>query len=120
MDSNHNAEPPYNIYLIDKMCRGNNEQIVKMVQVFVEDIEQSVKEINVAFTENDYSAIKKLTHKIKPTLTYFGVAKLEKQLLQIDTMLLQDFDANDLSLKLSKLTILKTEAVEAMKDDFNL
>ena len=102
------------------MCRGNNDQIVKMVQVFVEDIEQSVKEINVAFTENDYSAIKKLTHKIKPTLTYFAVAKLEKQLLQIDTMLLQDFDANDLSLKLSNLTILKTEAVEAMKDDFNL
>lgn len=120
MQLSQNSEPQYDLYLIDKMCRGNQEQIVNMVAVFVGEVSQSIEEINTAFADKDFSAIKKLTHKVKPTLTYFGVAKLEKELLEIDTMLLQNFDVNELGLKLSNLTNLTATIVEQMKNDFNL
>lgn len=120
MQLSQNSEPQYDLYLIDKMCRGNQEQIVNMVAVFVDEISQSIHEINAAFAVKDFSALKKLTHKVKPTLTYFGVAKLEKELLEIDSMLLQNFDVNELGLKLSNLTNLTATVVEQMKNDFNL
>ena len=120
MSLSENSEQPYNLQLIDKMCRGNNEQIIKLVKIFVDEITQTIEEINTAFSEKDFSNIKKITHKVKPTLTYFGVAKLEKELLQIDTMLLQDFDVNELAKKLSNFTNLTTEIVKIIKTDFNL
>lgn len=120
MSLSENSEQPYNLQLIDKMCRGNNEQIIKLVKIFVDEITQTIEEINTAFSEKDFSNIKKITHKVKPTLTYFGVAKLEKELLQIDTMLLQDFDVNELAEKLSNFTNLTTEIVKIIKTDFNL
>ncbi|SNR64061.1 HPt (histidine-containing phosphotransfer) domain-containing protein [Lutibacter agarilyticus] len=112
------ADKPYDLTLIDKMCRGNQEQVAKMVKVFVNEVSQSVKEINLAYSEKDFPAIKKLTHKVKPTLTYFGVEKLQKELLQLEALLLKDFEIAELESSIQKLTSLTTMVVEKMNTDF--
>lgn len=112
------ADKPYDLTLIDKMCRGNQEQVAKMVKVFVNEISQSVEEINSAFSEKDFPAIKKLTHKVKPTLTYFGVEKLQKELLQLDTLLLKDFEIAEVESSIQKLTNLTTDVIKQMNTDF--
>ena len=90
-NSDLSAGKLYDLTLIDKMCRGNQEQVAKMVKVFVNEISQSAEDINSAFSEKNFSSIKKLTHKVKPTLTYFGVEKLQKELLEIEALLSKDF-----------------------------
>jgi HPt (histidine-containing phosphotransfer) domain-containing protein len=65
------------------MCRGNDEQILKMVRVFIDQISQSIEEIESAYFENDFLKIKSLAHKIKPLFTYFGTSKLEKEFILI-------------------------------------
>ncbi len=112
------ADKPYDLALIDKMCRGNQEQVAKMVKVFVNEILQSVEEINSAYSEKDFPTIKKLTHKVKPTLTYFGVKKLQKELLQIEALLLKDFEIAELESSIQKLTNLTTEVVDKLNTDF--
>ena len=112
------ADKPYDLTLIEKMCRGNKEQVAKMVKVFVNEISQSVEEINTAFTKKDFPAIKKLTHKVKPTLTYFGVEKLQKELLQLDTLLLTDFEIAEVATSIQKLTNLTTDVIKQMNTDF--
>ncbi len=112
------ADKPYDLTLIDKMCRGNQEQVAKMVKVFVNEVSQSVKEINLAYSEKDFPAIKKLTHKVKPTLTYFGVEKLQKELLQLEALLLKDFEIAEIESSIQKLTNLTTEVVEKLNTDF--
>lgn len=112
------ADKLYDLALIDKMCRGNQEQVAKMVKVFVNEILQSVEEINSAYSEKDFPTIKKLTHKVKPTLTYFGVKKLQKELLQIEALLLKDFEIAELESSIQKLTNLTTEVVDKLNTDF--
>lgn len=112
------ADNLYNLTLINKMCRGNQEQVAKMVKVFVNEISQSVEEINTAYSKKDFQAIKKLTHKVKPTLTYFGVEKLQKELLQLDDLLLKDFEIAAVESSIQKLTDLTTEVVEKLNTDF--
>lgn len=117
-NSDHPADNLYNLTLINKMCRGNQEQVAKMVKVFVNEISQSVEEINTAYSKKDFQAIKKLTHKVKPTLTYFGVEKLQKELLQLDDLLLKDFEIAAVESSIQKLTDLTTEVVEKLNTDF--
>ena len=100
------------------MCRGNQEQVAKMVKVFVSEISQSVEEINSAFSEKDFSSIKKLTHKVKPTLTYFGVEKLQKELLEIEALLIKDFEIIELESRVNKITNITTKVVQELNTDF--
>lgn len=110
----------YDLYLIDKMCRGNHEQVKKMVEVFTDEISQSIQEINTAYSKNNFLEIKKLIHKIKPTLTYFGTNTLEKELLQIEALFLNEIAATELKLKLTRINNVTIEVVDKMKNDFNL
>ncbi|MBI9039872.1 Hpt domain-containing protein [Lutibacter sp.] len=110
----------YDLHLIDKMCRGNQEQVKKMVEVFTNEISQSIEEINSAYSENDFLEIKKLVHKIKPTLKYFGTETLEKEILQIEALFTNEIVTSELRLKLISASNLTKEVVDKMKNDFNI
>jgi HPt (histidine-containing phosphotransfer) domain-containing protein len=110
----------YDLQLIDKMCRGDQEKIAKMVAVFIDQISQSIQEINTAYAENDFTRIERLVHKIKPTLTYFGTASLEKEALCLEDLILNKFELSELELKIKNFNSLTKEVVDEMKNDFNI
>ena len=110
----------YDLSMIDKMCRGNQEQIRKMVEVFIVQISQSVEAIKAAFHKKDLDTVKGLIHKIKPTLTYYGTAKLEKELLFIEALIQEEFPTIELDLKIMRLDYLLIKVVDTMKNDFDI
>lgn len=117
-DSNPNPIKLYDLQLIHKMCRGDEEKIAKMVEVFINQISQSIQEIMDAYSEKDFSTIKKLAHKIKPTLTYFGTTSLEIELLYLEDLLIKESELSELEL-LNFKNLIK-EVVYKMKNDFNI
>lgn len=119
-DSNLVPIKLYDLHLIHKMCRGNEEQVKKMVEVFTSEISKSIEEINTAYSENNFLEIKKLVHKIKPTLTYFGTDLLEKEVLIIEALFTNKIVASELELKLKSINKLTKEIVDKMKNDFNI
>ena len=110
----------YDLQLIDKMCRGDEEKIAKMVAVFIDQISQSMQEISTAYTENDFITIERLVHKIKPTLTYFGTTSLEKEALHLEDLLLNKSELSEIELKILSFNTLIKEVVDKMKNDFNI
>jgi HPt (histidine-containing phosphotransfer) domain-containing protein len=119
-NSNQAPEKLYDLHLIHKMCHGNVEQISKMVEVFTEEVSQSVREVNAAFLENDFSKIKNLVHKIKPTLTYFGTTQLKEELLQIEALFINEFEITELELKIATISNMTEKIVDKMKNDFTI
>lgn len=122
LSQNSNLPPVklYDLQLISQLCRGNEEQIAKMVGVFIVEISQSIEKIKTAYSEKDFSEIKKLVHKVKPTLTYYGTATLEKELLYIEDLLIKEFELSALELKIISVSNLTKEVVAKMKNDFNI
>jgi HPt (histidine-containing phosphotransfer) domain-containing protein len=110
----------YDLELIHKMCRGDEEKIRKMVEVFIDQISQSLQEINEAYSEEDYIRIEKLAHKIKPTLTYFGTSTLENELLCLEELAIKKAELSELELKIISFKNLTEEVVDKMKNDFNI
>jgi HPt (histidine-containing phosphotransfer) domain-containing protein len=122
LSQNSNLPPIklYDLNMIHKMCRGDKEKITKMVEVFIDQISQSIQEIMTAYSEKDFLRIERLVHKIKPTLSYFGTTSLEKELLYLEDMLIKKSELPELELKIPRFNNLTNEVIDKMKNDFNI
>jgi hypothetical protein len=118
--SNSSHVKLYDLQLVVQMCRENDEQVLKMVEVFIDQISQSIKEIETAYFEKDFLKIKSLAHKIKPLFTYFGTSKLEKEFLLTEVLLSKEIISLELELKIINLNLIVMEVISEMKNDFNI
>jgi HPt (histidine-containing phosphotransfer) domain-containing protein len=119
-DSNQPPIKLYDLQLIHKMCRGDEEKIAKMMEVFINQTSESIQEIRAAYSEKDFIKIEKLVHKIKPTLTYFGTATLEKKFLNLEALLINKSEQSEIELKILSVNNLVIKVIDEMKTDFNI
>ena len=119
-NTNKSEEQLYDLSLIDKMCRGNQKQIVKMIQVFIIQTAKTIEDLKLADTKKDLLKIKTMIHKIKPSFTYYGALKLEKEAKLIETLILGKFEISEVELKIERLTELANQVINKMKNDFNI
>lgn len=110
----------YNLQLVEKMCRGNQAQISRMTEVFVEQIIESINEIEAAYIQKDFVRIVRLSHKIKPTLAYFGTEELAEEFLLTEDLLSNEITAPEVDMKIASLKLTAQEVVDQMKNDFNI
>lgn len=118
--SNHQSVKLYDLQLIQKMCRGDEERIAKMVDVFIDQTAKAIEEIASAYSEKDFIRIARLVHKIKPTLTYFGVETLEKEAHNLENLLENTSESSEIEFKILSFTTQTKEVVISMKNDFNV
>lgn len=111
-------EKLYDLCMIEQLCRGNHDQVKKMVAVFISQVPEAVEEIKSAFHNRDFSSIKQTAHRIKPTLSYYAIVKIIKDIQQIETMAEEGVASAALEMKIQKLDTVTTEVIELMKKDF--
>lgn len=114
------ADQLYNLTMIDKMCRGNEDSVKKMVGVFIRQVAQSVEEITNANQKSDLEKIKNEIHKIKPTLSYYGTAKIEKELLALEKLITETSTGQEIEININTLNTIKSQTIAKMKSDFSL
>lgn len=118
--SDDGSEKLYDLTIVSQMCRGNQDMIVQMVNVFIGEITKAVEEVKLAFNTKDISEIKKLVHKTKPTLTYYGTVKIEKELLDIENILEKEYTEEILGEKIGNLETITIIIVNYLKNGFNI
>lgn len=121
--SNNSSLPPsefYDLQLIHKMCRGDEEKIAKMMEVFIVQTAEAMQEIMNAYSEKDFIKIEKLVHKIKPTLSYFGTGTLEQEFINLESLLINKSEQSEIELKIESVNNLATKVIDKMKNDFNI
>jgi len=119
-NTHSNHKQLYNLTMVDKMCRGNQESVLKMVNVFISQISQSVEEISEAYQEKDFGKIKSEIHKVKPTLTYYGTTEIEKELLLLEKLVAGNFTGKEIEININTLKKITTQTTAKMKIDFSL
>ena len=111
-------EKLYDICMIDRLCRGNQEQVKKMVNVFIKEIPNAIEEIKRAYHNSDFVTVKKTTHRIKPTLSYYAIIKIEKDIRRIEALAKQGQAVPELELKITTVENVIAAVVERLKIDF--
>jgi HPt (histidine-containing phosphotransfer) domain-containing protein len=111
-------EKLYDICMIDRLCRGNQEQVKKMVTVFIKEIPNAIEEIKLAYNNRDFTTVKNTTHRIKPTLSYYAIIKIEKDIRRIEALAKQGQAVPELELKIMAVENVLAAVVEKLKTDF--
>ncbi|PCJ94024.1 MAG: hypothetical protein COA50_12745 [Flavobacteriaceae bacterium] len=104
-DSNE-GNKPYNLRMLNEMSRGDANFVHRMLSLFVDTTPMYLKQINTFYKENDIVGLKKVAHKIKPSIDNMGITSIKQDVRDIE-----HFDKKEQSLKDLKLLIDKVNEV---------
>ena len=117
VNTGEQAEKLYDLCMIDKMCRGNQEQVKKMVTVFINQAMQSVEEIKQACHNKDFKLLKSVAHRFKPTLSYYAIVKLDKDIKRIEALAKEGQETSEMESKIERLETVLAQVIAQMKKD---
>jgi len=69
----------YNLKVIKKIAKNNNDTLEKMIRVFIDKSSAEIKEILSAVNESDWDTVAQTAHKMKPAIAYMGMIEVEKK-----------------------------------------
>ena len=114
------TEQLFDMSYVNKICRNNPDAIKKMVTVFINTIPAAIDEIKQLYERQDYDAVKKTTHRIKPVIMYYAIVKAERIILDIEKMAKNRLWLDGLGNKIEVLKNTVAEVVTEMKKEFNI
>ncbi len=65
---------------------GNKEIIVELFDIFLKDLPESLLALDEAVSKADYITIKKLSHKLKSTISVMGISELAPVLSEMESL----------------------------------
>ena len=83
-NSTHPAECLFDLTYLEELAKGNNDFITKMLSLFIEHTPAAVKEIQVAYNEENFEQVRKLAHHIKPSIDNMGIRCLKNEIREIE------------------------------------
>lgn len=120
VDTNSNSQYIYDLTLVNKMCRGKQELVLKLMKVFILQVSKSIEELTLASQEGNIEKIRNELHKVKPMLAYYGTRGIEKELLIFENMVLDHFSTEEIETRLKLLNKITQQTVANMKTDFGI
>lgn len=114
------TEQLFDMSYVNKICRNNPDAIKKMVTVFINTIPAAIDEIKQLYERQDYDAVKKTAHRIKPVIMYYAIVKAERIILDIEKMAKNRLWLDGLGNKIEVLKNTVAEVVTEMKKEFNI
>ncbi len=74
----------YNLDFIRKMTRGNEQLIAQSVSAFIEQTPELLKKMQEAWEQQNFSELRESSHKLKPTLSYYGIPNVDEAIRRIE------------------------------------
>jgi PAS domain S-box-containing protein len=70
--------PLFKLDTIQKMSRGNNDFVLKLLIIFVQTATNNIEDIKECINNNDWNRMKSIAHKIKPSIDQFDIITLKE------------------------------------------
>jgi len=116
---NTKQRPLYNLSKLEKIAKGNQPFIDKMIQLFIDQTPKSVTELKAAYKIGDYSKVKAIAHRIKPSIDTLSIDVLKHEIRAIEKNA-ELLKASEQTEKLiSKLDTVINEVTHSLKQLLN-
>jgi PAS domain S-box-containing protein len=108
----------YNLTKLKLIAGHSGDFLREIIDLFIEKVPEDLIKLQTALAEKDFSALKSIAHKIKPTLNQFGFDSISD-----DIVFLNYFDENDpkdlnqLEEKLNKVSKILTSGIAEMSKE---
>ena len=108
------------IYLdnLSTLLNGSKEQMIRMTEVFLDQIEKHFNELKFALNENDLDQITAITHKLKSSFKLFGMNKTGILLERIEQRA-KTLDRHELNSELQIILNMQPRLTYLVKKELN-
>jgi len=112
------GEKLFDLSLIEKFCRGNEVTREKMIRSFTSSIPLALVELHQAYLKKDFSKLQTTAHRIKPTLGFYAIVKIEKEIQRIESLAKECRSGEELEKALEKTSWVLQQVVSQMQDTY--
>jgi PAS domain S-box-containing protein len=117
VNTNESSIKLFNLDKLRTISNNNKEFMREMIALFIQESNEAIEKIMDSQIQSEYATIRKIVHKIKPSVEVMGVASIAKEIKQIEETSEDNIDKNLFNqLTNTILTVLK-EAINQIKSE---
>ena len=79
----------YNLMQLEQMSRGNNSFVTKMISIFINQTKENIAIMENGISTSNFDEVKRIAHKIRPSIGQMGILSLKNQARTIETYKLE-------------------------------
>ena len=77
-------EPRYTLDELNQIAKGNEDFVQKMVNIFCVNAVGGIRDIRKAFGGGDYETVRKIAHKIKPSIKMMRIREISEEVVELE------------------------------------
>ncbi|MGB5554684.1 MAG: Hpt domain-containing protein [Flavobacteriaceae bacterium] len=110
----------YNLDKINEMAEGDDDFINSVISVFLEEVPEDLKNLEIALSNGDHEMVYQLAHKIKPNVDLLGMEQTRAAALEIETLGKKAANMSEIEKIFPVLKKDIEQVVSELKKDFQL
>ena len=95
---------------------NDKDFVIEMVELFISSTPGFLDEMQNAFDKGEYKTVGRISHKIKPSMTFMGIKNGKELTIELEEVALEGNDIDKISSKVKEVIQLCTNAIEELKD----
>ena len=112
---NRGKEPLFDLSQLRHMSRGNDDFVRKMINLFIKVTEENTEKLIEAMENNDIETVKKLAHKIKPSIDQMGIISLKDVVRSVEKFETGSGNKTEIEVLIRKLVYTLKSVTEQLK-----
>lgn len=114
-----NEETLYDLSKLNEIARNNKVFVDKMINLFIDQIPVAVEEIQAAYLEKNFDAVKRAAHRIKPSIDNMGIGSLKSEVREIEALATENQHSPKLIQLIQQLDSTIKKVVEGLQAELN-
>ena len=103
------------LYTLDHFDPEDEEFLKSIIQMFIQNTPDSIKQLKLAYEELDWSLLRNIAHKLKPHFQYFGIDPVVKALQEMENIATMQTNTSRLPVLLATIEQISCSALEQLK-----
>lgn len=110
----------YELSMIEAIAGGDQDFIQTMLQLFIDTMPQSMKELQEHAANADWELMGKTAHKMKSTIDSMGIIELKQDIRTLENNGKQQTDLDKVPAQVAHVVRILEQVIEQLKNDFSL
>jgi HPt (histidine-containing phosphotransfer) domain-containing protein len=110
----------YNLSKVYALSDNDEEFVLQIIDLFVSEVPQDLKQIEIGIKEKDYKQAYAYAHKIKPTLDLLGMTMAFEEILQVEAWTRAEGKRKEIDATFESIQDQVDKTIKEIKKDFEI
>ncbi len=110
----------YDLSKLQDLARGDKEFVKKMVKVFEIQVATSLSEFKEGYNDNDFDKIRKVAHRMKPSIDNMGIVSLKNEMREIEKCAVEYGKSEQLEVLLAKVESVLLQVMSELSKRYDI